>query len=342
MAAARKHEFRRVMHEHHQRLNRLIDRRGAEELKRLYDRAHGEQLKQLRAHMRRLGGDSFSAYQARVVLAQLKAGQAALSARLAGEIIDLANEAQRESLRGLAIAIERLEPSFKGAEVRIRLEEAARFAGILDERRTSIVRAKREEAEEAADSMRAGRRSIPERVKGTLERYSVETIGKLEDELAVSALNAETPLQAMSRVEEFVDGDWYRAERIVRTETAWASNATARDGMAAASEELPDLMMQWSEYCEADGEPLDDRVGVDSIAMHGQLAPPDGMFTCPPTAPYPDEHGETRVSKGLAGEQWEHPPNRPNDRSALAPWRRDWELPGWKWQGNRRIWLVRQ
>jgi hypothetical protein len=130
----------------------------------------------------------------------------------------------------------------------------------------------------------------------------------------------------------------WQAERIVRTECAWAFNATHADGIADAARELPDMMMRWTEQCDdASGAPLDDRVGVDSIALHGQLAKPGGVFTMPPTSLVPDKSGKTDVPLGLVGMMWAHPPNRPNDRAVLAPWRPHWGVPGWTWDGSGRV-----
>jgi hypothetical protein len=123
------------------------------------------------------------------------------------------------------------------------------------------------------------------------------------------------------------------------TEMAYAYNATHRDGILECAEEVPEMMQQWLEFCDESGEPLDDRVGVDSIAMHGQVAPAGGMFYMPRTAPFPNAKGETEVYHKLVGMSWEFPPNRPNDRSVLSPWMKDWGVPGWRYSKGRRIQL---
>jgi hypothetical protein len=91
-------------------------------------------------------------------------------------------------------------------------------------------------------------------------------------------------------------------------------------------------MQQWVEMVGEDGQPYDDRVGVDSLAMHGQVADVDEEFTMPAKAP----NGQP-VSDSLVEESWEFPPNRPNDRAVLAPWRQEWGVPGWRYKAGKRV-----
>lgn len=302
-------EYTKTLAAHRDRLNRLLDRRGIAPMKRLYDEAAAHMTKRLRQTVGRLPG-SFTEHQHRLALAQLKQGQAVISHRLAGELGDLTLEAQKESLRGLTSDLTRLERTFTGAEITLPIEEAARFRGVIDQRRTSLLKMHRE----------------------SMARYGARAVTDMEEALSLSLITGETPGQAIDRIQEVIDGEWWQAERIVRTETAWAFNATHHDGMVDAAEELDDLMMQWNEHVGPAGDPLDDRVGVDSLAMHGQVTEVDGEFTMPPKAP-----DGSPVSDSLVGESWEFPPNRPNDRAVLVPWRKDWGVPGWQYQGGRRV-----
>lgn len=111
--------------------------------------------------------------------------------------------------------------------------------------------------------------------------------------------------------------------------TAWAFNGAHHAAIQEAAVELPDLQMRWSEHVDdATGQPFDDRVGADSLALHGQVAPPGGFFTMPVD---PD------VSPTLWGRSWMFPPNRANDRAALAPWRPTWGIPGWRLVGGAKV-----
>lgn len=310
--------YREVLGEHRELLARVSEQWGVARLRRVYDLARADLERKLVAAARGRLGDTFTAHQMRTALLQVRHGQALLSQRMAGVVTAASMEAHGEGLRKLERDIARLEQRYTGAATVIPVAEAARFAGVMDARKTSLMR-------DHATSM---------------ARYGVKTVRAVEDELMVSLASGETNAAAIDRVGKAIDGEWWQAERIVRSETSWAFSASARDGIAEAAAELPDMMMRWSEHVGDDGEPLDDRVSVDSLAMHGQVAPPTGLFTMPDSAPTADAKGNTDVPDSLAGRTFAHPPNRPNDRAVISPWRRSWGIPGWEWRG-RRVWLVR-
>ena len=334
-------EFRALAEAHRRALARLTQRRGAVELKALYERATAEMLRKLRASTRHLGTDAFTSHQARMIVAQLREGERILAGRMAGELKGVAREAQVEAATRIISDIEKLEPLFDGAGVRVQVEQAARFAGLRDDPKRSILREKRVEAEVEHDRLVRIGETVPRRIENVLSRYSLDTIEKMENNLALSVLENETPLAAMDRLEDFVDGEWWRAERIVRTETSFAYSSEAAATIEEAAEEVDGLMMQWHEYADDDGSPLDDRVAADSLAMAGQVVEAGQPFFCPSTALQPTMDGETQVPKSLAGEWVEAPPNRPNDRATVTAWRKDWGMPGWRWSGGRRVWLVK-
>jgi hypothetical protein len=130
-------------------------------------------------------------------------------------------------------------------------------------------------------------------------------------------------------VQRVADVEWWRAERIVRTELAYAYSATQRDGIAATG---GGLYMRWTELVDdVSHAKLDPRVGADSVALHGQVALPGEVFRMPP--------GARGVDESLASGEWEHPPNRPNDRSCIMPWRPEWPEapPGWRLVGGSKV-----
>jgi hypothetical protein len=289
------------------RLNRLAADRNVSQLKGLYDTAQDE----LHAKLQRTTPgrkEDFTAHQQRIVLAQVRQGQAVLSRRMAGEQGDLTRQAQVDSLRGLGSMIGKLEQKFTGADVPLPIDEAARFWGVVDKRRTSLL----------------------QQHKTSMASYGKRVVGAVEQNLALSLVQQETTEEAIDRVRKVAGNEWWQAERIVRTETAWAMNATHADGIAEIAEEVDDMYMRWTEHVTDDGEPMDNRVGADSIAMHGQVTRPGGLFTMP------DEEG---VSDSLVGMRWAFPPNRPNDRAVLSPWRPDWGGLAWTFNGRRRRYL---
>lgn len=305
--------FARVLDEHRSRLNRVVERSGVGRLKKLYDNANSE----LAAKLRRLApgkADTFTAHQLRLFKAQTRQGQMVLARRMAGHLEEVSLEAQVEGLRSLADQVAALEYEFTGAEIPLPIEEAARFQGIIDGRRESLLRLN----------------------EASVARYTGTAIAGMEDDLAMSLMTGESIGETIERLEEGRDLSWYEAERIARTELTGAYNVTQYDGVVELAEDIPDMGMRWEEYVDdATGEPLDNRVDPDSIAMHGQVAKAGEMFWFPHTMP----GGETLPKKleRFVGQSWPCPPMRPNDRASLSPWRPTWGIPGWRWDGSRRV-----
>lgn len=311
---AKPSEYDKIVDLHRNRLERVAERRGVGRMKKLYDAAQEDMARKMAATAKRLSGDSFTMHAQRVVMAQLKEGQTIIMGKMAGELDDHAREAQVESLRSLSDDVRQLEGHYTGAAPPLAIDEAARFAGVIDKRKTSLMRQHKE----------------------SMAYYGADIVSKVEEQLALSVLQAETPHAAIDRVLEVADGEWYQGERIVRTETSWATNATKLDGVQEIIEELPDMMIRWTEHVTDEFEPMDDRVGVDSIAMHGQVIQPGGYFVMPDATEDGDE-----VSDSLVGNVWQFPPDRPNDRAVIAPWRQHWGGMAWRYSGGGRIFLSR-
>ena len=301
--------YKQLIDAHQRRLDRLVRRRGAAQLKKIYEQSVDELVRKLARQAGRAGA-TFTTATRRSLLMQLRAGMITLTQKLGGELGDASLQAQVDSIRTLSRSVAQLERKYTGAAIALPVEEAARFAGVIDKSRTSLLRAH----------------------ETSMARYGARLTGKLERDLSLSLLTGETTADAVDRIRERADVEWYQAERIVRTEMAWAYGAASADAMADATDAIPDIMMRWNEHVSTGGIPLDDRVGDDSLAMHGQLAPPGGLFTMPPRTPT-----GVKVSRSLVDESWAHPPNRPNDRSVLSPWRPHWGVPGWVWRGGRRV-----
>lgn len=307
--------FSQTVATHRNRLEKTLAGHAASKMKRLYDEAQGQLVSKIARTIRAGKGDTFTAYQMRIVQAQLREGQALITKRLAGDMTPLTKMAQEKALTGLVTDVKRLHKHFTGAEITLPIEEAAVFAGVIQNRASTLLRVN----------------------QTSMARYGVRIVEDVEKEMALSMLKGETPSAVIDTVAEAIDGEWWQGERIVRTEMAYAYNGTHRDGIMEASEQIPELWMRWEEHCDDSGSPLDDRVGVDSIAMHGQVAKPGDQFTMPDTAPFPDAKGRTEVPESLVGLSWDFPPNRPNDRAVLSPWMEDWGVPGWRYVGGDRV-----
>ncbi len=297
-----------MLADHLRQLDRFATRRGAAKLKGVYDQAQADVIRRLEALGR--GSSTFTAHHLRMMAIQIRQGQMRMAAKLADELGDLTKEVQIESLNTLIKSVVKLEKRFTGAAPEMPVEEVARFKGVIDKKKTSLMRMH----------------------QTSMSHYGARMVGKMENELAVSLAAGETLDGAVGRVHEVAGGEFWQAERIARTESAWAYNATHADGIVAIAKHMPDLWQRWTELVSDDGQKLDPRVGEDSVALHGQVCKPGKKFVMPPTTP----DGRI-VSRSLVGQSWEFPPNRPNCRAVLVPWKPGWGVPGWQWKNGQRI-----
>lgn len=302
-------EFQIAAQSHIKRLDGLIERGSVPRLRKLYTGAVSD-LEGKLAKAVGSGASPFSVHQARTMLAQAKQGLIHLSGHMGTALNDQSLLVQQASANALITDIKKLEKVASGATVRLPIEQASRFAGIVDKRRTSLLKLN----------------------KTSMARYGSGVVAKVEQSIASSLLSGETGYKAIERVTETMDTEWWRAERIVRTETAWAYNATQMDAIGEATKEMPNMMMRWVEHvADVTLSKLDTRVGDDSRAMHGQLVRAGGYFKMPLL-----NRADLKISQGLLGQQWQFPPNRPNDRACVQPWRPGW---GWGWElvGGARV-----
>lgn len=304
--------FDNVRDDHRARLARLSERRGVSQIKSLYDEAIAE----LERKLRKLGSakDTFTAHQMRMLLAQAQDGQARIVRRMADGLSDATRDAQVDSLQSLLDDVHRLEKRFSGADVELPLDEAGRFRGVIDGRRQSLLRSHEE----------------------SLSAYGGDVVMRIEDELSLSLATGESFAEAVERVQTVTETEWWKAERIVRTELMSASNSAQYDGMKALTEEIDDMFVRWEERVnDITYEPFDERVGADSIALHGQVIRPGEVFRFPNSMP--DGTSIPPEAEAFIGESWAFPPNRPNDRATISPVRPSWGIPGWRWVNGRRV-----
>jgi hypothetical protein len=193
--------------------------------------------------------------------------------------------------------------------------------------------------------------ALAELAQGERAKLDEESIAKLGDGLgdAVASQFLATlepgglhMAQALDALQDSFGAVWYQVERFVRTEGAFAFNATCRESVEALADEIPGLAMRWTEYIDDAGTRLDDRVADDSVLMHGQICPAGGVFTFPDpdSAPAGLALLGTSTMTGLLGKSWRHPPNRPNDRATIAPWLPEYGVPGWSLVNGRRVALI--
>lgn len=155
----------------------------------------------------------------------------------------------------------------------------------------------------------------------TTERLRALLESQAKARLGVLAAAETEPREGVTDVARGAQEQWWRVERVVRTETSLAFNTAQHDGIVLLEQAHRGVMKRWTERVDdTTRAPLDNKVGADSIAMHGQVTTPTGVFTMP-------------KANNVDGRRWgmtfDFPPNRPNDRAILTPWVASWGVPGW-------------
>jgi hypothetical protein len=250
------------------------------------------------------GKDSFTAVQLRATLAQVQQVTRDLQRGLKGVLLDQGPVAAEKGADASAKYLVAADKSFRGVgQQPLALRTAAMLEAARGGSAGSILRRIMGDPDHPAQS-------------GVLKRYGAATVLHFERELQKGVLAKKSRAQMADDLTErspFLQGaprHW--AERIVRTEGAFAANRGQLEGMKSASKQLGGDMVKIISGV------FDDRTGADSFAVHGQIRRLEEPF-------------ETWF--GLV----DHPPDRPNDRAVVVPHRLVWPLPpylAWKDAGQ--------
>ncbi len=177
--------------------------------------------------------------------------------------------------------------------------------------------------------MSAQRKALEAARSESIVRLTGGIYGALRARVDKEVAGEATMGQAISAIGEELDQQWWRVERLVRTEVSGAFNRAHAAGIEALHGADSAMRMRWTEHVDdLTHTPMDARVGKDSLVLHGQVALPGKMFHMP---------NDSRTPKGMAGKSWASPPNRPNDRAVLLPWKAGWGIPAWEWRNGKRV-----
>jgi hypothetical protein len=279
--------LRELLRLQRKQLAAIIEVRGVRRMHRLYSESQGELQRKLRSLERAHKGQAFSAYHLRQVLAQVADGVKILEGKLGGHMRSTGRLAASLAPRHLARSIRVMEKNFTGTEPLIRVDEAGVFQKIMKDVEPSLL----------------------DRYEVSRKLYGPPVIAKTRDALSMSILQNETIDAAVDRVDGVIGAERWRAERIVRTEMAYSYGLTNQVAMEETKKDVPGLRKKLIETMDA-------RTGDDSKELHGQVVDVDQPFIW-----------EVKNSKGVpTGEivEYMQPPNRPNDRAVVIPWRDDW------------------
>lgn len=300
--------YQRSIVAHRRRLDRLLDQRSTVALKKYFDKAQDRLEVQLTRLAKDVHKDPMTPLQVQQLLVVVREAQAIIARRLHEAYLPIMEEAQTEGIEQTTETIEDQERRAFGLTLTLSITDTA-----------------------VAAMLKAGRASeLALLNKKNFAGFGQRLTQELEKSLAASLSAGETPIEAIERMRQTADENWWQSERILQTDLSYVYNLAQADSISEVGKEFRDLRKRWCELVDdATGQPLDDRVGQDSIVLHGQVAPMSGRFVMPP---------DPRVSAKMWNQTYYASPNRPNDRSQTMPWRPGWgAAPGWVWDGSQRV-----
>ena len=151
-----------------------------------------------------------------------------------------------------------------------------------------------------SDILRGTKASLLGQNESSVRSYGRQMIGGMEKQMRIGMLEGKSQYEMVGEIQGYTRERW-RAWRIVRTENANAYNAvtqaTLEEDRRRGESTLKKILAHF-----------DNRTAPDSVYVHGQIRPVDGLFV------------------DGAGRRYKHPPGRPNDRETVIPWYADdWE-----------------
>ena len=277
----------RLLETHLLQLKHHIEQNGVKGLDSLYKEAKADLYGQL------LKAGSLSeratAVQLRAMIVQIENAMTVLGGRVHHHLRDVAAISMDLGAKHGLDEFKQLTKHFTGTTPVLSLERAAIFRDLVSDVNSSLL----------------------SRYQLVSRTWTAEAIQNTERTLSVGTL-AGKPLHAivddvMGSTGTLEDERW-KAERIVRTENAYAHGATKHRAMEEIQEEIDTPLYKRLVST------FDDRTGDDSFLQHGQ--------TVPLNQPFSWKHKKRGV---WVVTTYMHPPNRPNDREVVIPWDPEWK-----------------
>ncbi len=237
----------------------------------------------------------------------------------AGDIAQIAGRAERQVARMYRPLSEELVTS-SNLTMRAGLRSMGRFTARVGDVSASMINVD-EVVGRRLERIEAAREAAVER----LARHASRDVRR---RIMMATAGAESVADVVDRAGEAIDQQFNAVVRLSRNEASAAFNQARADGIRVLARDDRRIMKRWTEMVDdVTGRPMDNRVGIDSIVLHGQVQPSGNAFKMPP---------DPRAPAKMRGKEWAHPPNRPNDRAILLPWMPEWGIPGWQWRGGGR------
>lgn len=238
----------------------------------------------------RLPEGSFSAQHLRGVLGQVQGAIGAINKKLSGDMFEGSFAAARAGVSDLFSEMKSFDEQFAGAVTPINLNAA-------------LI------AQDTANHLTT-------KYNTNLEAYGNDLVTQISNGLFQASLGSVSYSEVVGRISQFFNAEEWKLHRIVRTELHNIYNVgrlngmrelagVDKDGNETDSEALiPDLMKTLM-------HPMDQRTGDDSKALAREH----------PAIPVNQEFVQVW---GKYTFRFMNPPNRPNDRAIMVPYRAEW------------------
>lgn len=272
---------------HSRQLERQIAKDGIGGLLPLYRDAKAE----LAARLSKIGADSKpSQLQVQAMIRQAEGVMERLGEKQGKLLGDVTSSVVETGVGQVAEEYRQMARRITGTTPVLDLERGAQFRGLVKDVDSSLLR----------------RRSLQ------IGTWTQQAVLNMEQQLSVGFMTGKpihTMINDLMGAQGLLDSERYRAERIVRTEGAFGHGAARWGAIRRAKEELGEERMMKRLV-----ETFDDRTGDDSFVIHGQTVPVEQPFSW-----------KYRVGGVWLVKQYQHPPNRPNDRAVVIPWDPEWK-----------------
>ncbi len=288
--------IRQLVNLHRAQLAGLVDVRAAGRLKKLYAEARVELARKLRRLQVAGEGESFTAAHLRAVMAQVAATLKDFEGPFREHMEQTGQVAANVGARQVASMVGQVETHLGRMTPVIQAAQVAVVRGVYPNLAPTLL----------------------DKFRSSSKLFGPQAMVAIRGGLAQSMIQGETVDEAVDRLVDanplkgIFEGQRWRAERIVRTETAYSAHAARQRSMEQMRPAVPKLLKRWVET-------FDSRTGEDSKELNGQTVPVDQPFTWI----VKDAHG---IPTGKIVHMM-HGPNRPNDRSVQIPWQAAWGAP---------------
>ena len=256
---------------------RKLEERDSDRILKRYKEIRGELNDRLLTFRR----DSFSAQQARGVLAQVQAAIDAMSQSVFSEVKESALDMLGLGVDQLVDEINAFDEYFLGAVVPINVDLLAI----------------------ASDASEL----LINRYQSSVDRYSEDLRAAIERNLTNGIIIGQPMDTMLQNLGQFFLGEEWKLRRVARTELHNVHSMAKLAALGGLAQTQPGLMKRLY-------HPMDARTAKDSIALR-KLDP-----ALPINEPFVFKwQGQKRV--------FQAPPDRPNDRAILVPFRKGWDKP---------------